>query len=107
LNYKKDPFFGKHAGDEGENDKRKPGNPYAGNADLSDIYLSPAKAEFRGFPPMLLQVGGWEMLLDDSRTVAKRAREAGVDVTLMEYPGMFHVFQAFMSCRKAGTPGRR
>jgi monoterpene epsilon-lactone hydrolase len=94
LNYKKDPMFGKRAGDGGPEDKRKPGNPYAGEADLNDIYLSPMFADFDGFPSMLIQVGDWEMLLDDARTVAKKAWKAGVDATLMEFPGMFHVFQS-------------
>jgi acetyl esterase/lipase len=94
LNYKKDPMFGKRAGEEGAAEIKKPGNPYAGGADLSDIHLSPAFAGLAGFPPMLIQVGDWEMLLDDARAVARNAWKAGVDATLMEYPGMFHVFQA-------------
>lgn len=94
LNYKKDPMFGKRAGDGGPEDKRKPGNPYAGDTDLHDVHLSPMFADFSGFPPMLIQVGDWEMLLDDARTVAKKAWKAGVDATLMEFPGMFHVFQS-------------
>ena len=95
LNYKKDPMFGKRAGDEGANDKRKPGNPYAKNANLYDIHLSPVYAEFTGFPPMLIQVGDWEMLFDDAQSVMDNAYKAGVDATLMVYPGMFHVFQAY------------
>ncbi len=95
LNYKKDPMFGKRAGDEGATDKRKPGNPYAGNTDLSDMFLSPVYADFTDFPPMLIQVGEWEILLDDARSVADNTSKAGVDSTLMVYPGMFHVFQAF------------
>jgi len=94
-NYKKDPMFGKHAGDEGANDKRKPGNPYADNTNLFDIHLSPIYADFSNFPSMLIQVGDWEMLLDDARNVANKALNAGVDATLMVYPGMFHVFQSF------------
>jgi monoterpene epsilon-lactone hydrolase len=97
LNYKKDPLFGKRAGDAGANDMRKPGNPYSGDADLKDAHLSPIYADFTGFPPMLIQAGEWEMLLDDARTVAEKAEKAGVDVTLMVYPGMFHVFQTAAS----------
>ena len=97
MNFRKDPMFGKRAGDEGANDKRKPGNPYADTADLSDIHLSPIYADFTNFPQMLIQVGEWEMLFDDAQTLANKAWDAGVDAELMVYPGMFHVFQAFMS----------
>ncbi len=94
FNYEKDPLFGKCAGDKTAESIRAPGNPYAGNHDLTDKYLSPVFGEYDGFPPMLIQVGGWEMLLSEARTVAEHARAAGVNVTLTEYPGMFHVFQA-------------
>lgn len=90
FNYPRDPMFGESAGGLGA-------NAYAGGADLHDPYLSPAFAEYEGFPPMLLQAGTWEMLLSDSRTVAEKAAAAGVDVTLTEYAGMFHVFQLFGS----------
>jgi monoterpene epsilon-lactone hydrolase len=94
LNFRKDPMFGKRAGDGGPDDKRKPGNPYAGQADLYDAHLSPVFADFTGFPTMLIQAGDWEMLFDDARTVAEKAWSAKVDATLMVYPGMFHVFQS-------------
>ena len=42
---------------------------------------------------MLMQVGEYEMLLSDTLTVAKKAREAGVSVKEHIYKGMFHVFQ--------------
>lgn len=90
FNYGRDPMFGKNAGSKG-----LPGNPYAGDTDLRDPYLSPIFAEYHGFPPMLIQVGTWEMLLSDARTVAGKARAAGVPVDLSESPGMFHVFQGF------------
>jgi epsilon-lactone hydrolase len=95
FNYERDPMFGKSAGDERADHIREAGNPYAGDSDLKDPHLSPIYAEFDQFPPMLIQAGDWEILLSDSRTIVKKAREAGVDVTLTEYPGMFHVFQMF------------
>lgn len=61
--------------------------------DLIDPYLSPAYGDYTGFPPMLMQVGTREILLDDTRLVAEKARLAGVDVTETEYYQMFHVFQ--------------
>lgn len=67
---------------------------YAGETDLHDKYLSPVYGSFDGFPPMLLQVGGWESILSDAETAGAKAMEAGVDVTVTAYEGMFHVFQA-------------
>ncbi len=42
---------------------------------------------------MLIQVGSIEMLLSDSTSLAKKAKEAGGKVRLSVYEGMFHVFQ--------------
>ena len=56
---------------------------------------SPVFADLRGLPPLLIQVGSDEILLDDSTRLAERAGEAGVEVTLDIWPHMFHVFQAF------------
>ncbi|WP_286893958.1 alpha/beta hydrolase fold domain-containing protein [Thermobacillus sp.] len=56
-------------------------------------YISPVYGEYDGFPPMLMQVGGDEALLNDTLKVAKKAEKAGVDVTQTTYDGMFHVFQ--------------
>lgn len=69
------------------------GNPYYEGSDPRDPYISPVFGEFNDFPPMLIQVGSEEMLLDDSKTVAKKAKQAGVSVRYSEYFGMFHVFQ--------------
>ena len=55
--------------------------------------VNPSLADLRGFPPMHIQVGGDESLLDDSIALADRARADGVDVTLEIVPGMQHVFQ--------------
>jgi len=43
-------------------------------------------------PPLLIQVGTREVLLDDSKRFAERAREAGVEVDLEVWDGMFHVW---------------
>ena len=58
-----------------------------------DYYISPLFGDFRGFPPMLIQVGSLEMLLSDSVSVAAKARQQGIRVRLSIYEGMFHVFQ--------------
>jgi acetyl esterase/lipase len=54
-------------------------------------------ADLRRLPPMLVQVGSEEILLDDSIRLAARAGEAQVDVTLEIEPGMPHVYQYFAS----------
>jgi len=70
---------------------------YAGSEDVKNPLISPLYADPAGLPPLLIQVGSDETLLDDSTRFAERARAAGVDVTLEIWPGMFHVFQ--MSAR--------
>jgi acetyl esterase/lipase len=58
--------------------------------------LSPAVyADLTGFPPILLQVGTNELLLDDSVRLAERARAADVDVILDITAAVPHVFQVF------------
>ena len=56
-------------------------------------YISPILGDYTGFPPMLMQVGEFEMLLSDTLTVAEKARNAGVCVKEHTFKGMFHVFQ--------------
>jgi monoterpene epsilon-lactone hydrolase len=53
-------------------------------------------ADLTGFPPILLQVGTNELLLDDSVRLAERARDADVDVILDITAGVPHVFQAYV-----------
>ena len=43
-------------------------------------------------PPLLIQAGGYELFLDESIALAKKAAADGVDVTLTVYPGMSHDF---------------
>lgn len=66
---------------------------YAGAESPTHPLISPVYADFRGFPPLLIQVGSEEILLDDARMVAEKARAAGVDVTLNIWQGMWHVWQ--------------
>jgi len=66
---------------------------YAGGIDLRSPLISPLYADLKGLPPLLIQVGTDEILLDDARRVAEKAQEAGVDVTLEIWEEMFHVFQ--------------
>lgn len=66
---------------------------YLGDADPTDPLVSPAFADLAGLPPLLIQVGSREVLLDDSVRLAARAAEADVDVTLEVGAELPHVFQ--------------
>lgn len=87
TNYERDPLFGK------TRDSMIYNKDYVGKNDPMDAYISPLFGDFREFPPMLIQVGSYEMLLSDSVSVAAKAREQGVKVHLSIYEGMFHLFQ--------------
>ncbi|MFF5437603.1 alpha/beta hydrolase [Streptomyces achromogenes] len=72
------------------------GAMYLAGADPYQPLLSPAVlADLTGFPPMLIQVGTNEILLDDSTRLAARGRAAGVDVILDVTADVPHVFQSF------------
>jgi acetyl esterase/lipase len=67
---------------------------YAGTHNLGDPHISPLLADLHGLPPLLIQVGADEILLDDSRRFGERAQEAGVDLTLEVWPPMWHVWHS-------------
>ncbi|MGW1865922.1 alpha/beta hydrolase [Streptomyces mauvecolor] len=84
-----DPFFTRES-------LARTGAMYLAGQDPLQPMLSPAVlADPTGFPPMLLQVGTNEVLLDDSTRMAARARAAGVDVVLDITADVPHVFQSF------------
>jgi acetyl esterase/lipase len=56
---------------------------------------APLYADLAGLPPLLIQVGTSETLLDDSKRLAERARGAGVDVVLEMWEGMIHGWHVF------------
>ena len=68
---------------------------YLGDADPKNPLAAPLHADLAGLPPLLLQVGDAETLLDDSTRLAERARAAGVDVTLKVWDEMPHVWHLF------------
>jgi monoterpene epsilon-lactone hydrolase len=68
---------------------------YYGAHDPRDPLVSPVHADFRGLPPMLIQVGDAEILLDDATRVAARAKAAGVQVELEVWDDMPHVWHVF------------
>ncbi len=68
---------------------------YRGPEAADHPLVSPHYADLTGLPPLYIQVGTAEMLLDDARRLAERARSCGTTVQLDEWEGMFHVFQIF------------
>jgi len=66
---------------------------YLGGADSRDPLASPLFGDLSGLPPLLIQVGTDERLLDDARQYAERAAGAGSQVRVEVWEGMHHVFQ--------------
>jgi acetyl esterase/lipase len=64
---------------------------YLGKADPKDPLVSPVFGDFTGMTPMFLLCGTAEIVGSDAIRVAARARNQGVDVTLLVSDGMWHV----------------
>ncbi|MHA1645307.1 MAG: alpha/beta hydrolase [Candidatus Freyarchaeota archaeon] len=75
---------------------------YLKDADPKNPLASPLYADLKGLPPMLIQVGTSEILLDDSLRLADRAKAAGVNVELDVWEDMIHVFAAFAAFAPEG-----
>ncbi|MBX6383969.1 MAG: alpha/beta hydrolase [Microbispora sp.] len=67
--------------------------PYLAGQDPAHPLASPVLADLRGLPPLLVQAGSNELLLDDAVRLAGRAAADEVDVTLRVWPQVPHVFQ--------------
>lgn len=80
---------------------------YLGTHDPTDPLASPLYGDPGGLPPLLIQVATTEILLSDATRMAARAREAGVEVHLEPWRGVFHFWQGFTSnlslAREANT----
>jgi epsilon-lactone hydrolase len=80
---------------------------------FADLYLqgadprlplaSPVFADLSGLPPLLIQAGSIEVLLDDARALAERARACRVEVVYEEWDGMFHGWQTMASMLPEGV----
>jgi acetyl esterase/lipase len=68
---------------------------FVGAHDLRNPLANAQHGDLRGLPPLLILAGGAEVLLDDARVVAARARDAGVNVTLEIEPDMVHAWMLF------------
>lgn len=76
-----------------EADLRAYADLYVGSGDRAQPLASPVFADLTGLPPLLVQAGANEVLLDDAVRLARRAGADDVEVTLEIGPGLPHVFQ--------------
>ena len=84
------------------------GSAYLAGADPRAPLASPLHADLSGLPPLLIQVGSEEVLLDDSRRLAARCEAAGVEATLEVWEEMIHVWHWFGEyLDEAGSAVRR
>jgi acetyl esterase/lipase len=60
---------------------------------VTNPLVSPVFGDYTGIPPLLIQVGEYEVIRDDSVRAATKARADGVAVKLEVWPGQVHVFQ--------------
>ena len=68
---------------------------YTAGHDPALALISPIFADLTGLPPLIIQAGTHEVLLDDAVRLARQAATADVAVTLDITPGVPHVFQAY------------
>jgi monoterpene epsilon-lactone hydrolase len=68
---------------------------YTAGQDAALGLISPIFADLSGLPPLIIQAGTHEVLLDDAVRLARQAATADVEVTLDITPRVPHVFQAF------------
>jgi acetyl esterase/lipase len=78
---------------------------YLGNTPATTPLAAPLHADLKGLPPILVQVGTAETLLDDATRVAEKLHTAGVEVRLAIWPNMLHVFPLFAPVLSEGRDG--
>ncbi len=71
------------------------GDLYRGELSRDDPRISPVFADLHNLPPILIQVGSEEVLLDDALRIESRVRAASGEVECQVWPGMWHDFQLF------------
>jgi len=76
---------------------------YTAGQDAALGLISPLFADLSGLPPLIIQAGTHEVLLDDALRLAQQAARADVDVTLDITPGVPHVFQAYHAILDEGA----
>jgi monoterpene epsilon-lactone hydrolase len=76
---------------------------YTAGQDAALGLISPVFADLSGLPPLIIQAGSHEVLLDDAVRLAGQAARADVEVTLDITPGVPHVFQAYYPILDEGS----
>jgi len=76
---------------------------YVQGQDAAFGLISPIFADLSGLPPLIIQAGSNEVLLDDAVRLAQQAAAADVEVTLEVTPGVPHVFQGFSAMLDEGA----
>ena len=98
-NYNDDPLFGdkKNKLDESRKEKLLESEMYAFclGLDRKDPYISPVLGDYKGFPTTLFTVGGSEILLDDTRIIAKNMDEHGIKTKVISHEKMFHIYPLY------------
>jgi len=80
---------------------------YLAGKDPRTPLAAPLHADLTGLPPVLVQVGTAETLLDDATRLAEKLYRAGGDVRLAVWPDMLHVFPFFAPILSEGRDGCR
>jgi epsilon-lactone hydrolase len=75
---------------------------YVQDGNLRSASVTPFYSDMAGLPPTLIHVGDWELLTDDSVTIASRLKDAGVEAELKVWPGMVHCWQLFAPMLEEG-----
>jgi epsilon-lactone hydrolase len=83
------------------------GRRFCAGADDGDALYAPVRGDFTGLPPLLVIASDSEILRDDARQVAERARDAGVRVEYQEWRGLAHVFPVFADLMPEGRAAFR
>lgn len=68
---------------------------YLAGAEPTSPAASPLFADLRGLPPLMVQVGTRESLLDDARRSVDKARADGVAMTYIEHADVIHMWLVF------------
>jgi monoterpene epsilon-lactone hydrolase len=78
-----------------QDDLKMNAEAYLGDADRRTPLAAPIYGNLKGLPPLLIQVGTAEVLLDDATRLAERARSDGVDVVFEPWDEMIHMWHMF------------
>jgi acetyl esterase/lipase len=78
---------------------------YLAGKDPRTPLAAPLHADLKGLPPVLVQVGSAETLLDDATRIAEKLHTSGVEVKLSVWPNQLHVFPFFAPILSEGRDG--